>query len=45
VEHHDGRFELIDWPSLIRQSMRTSLPARTAEKPDSALPENAPVPA
>lgn len=45
VEHHDGRFELIDWPSRIRQSVRMAQPVRGEAKQPAPLPENAPVPA
>ncbi len=45
VEHHDGRFELIDWPSLIRQTVRASLPSRDPAMQEAPLPENATVPA
>jgi hypothetical protein len=44
VEHHDGRFELIDWPSVLRQSQRAAAPARAAAVSQPALPD-APLPA
>ncbi|GAB0117476.1 UDP-2,3-diacylglucosamine diphosphatase [Acidisoma sp. 7E03] len=39
VEHHDGRFELIDWPSVLRQSVAPA-PARRSAKAaaDAILP-------
>lgn len=37
VEHHDGRFELIDWPSVLRQSMAPAPARRSAKIPAEAI--------
>jgi UDP-2,3-diacylglucosamine pyrophosphatase LpxH len=47
VEHHDGRFELIDWPTVTRMSLAAAPSARAATPAPIAapVPDSAPVPA
>ncbi|GAB0113399.1 UDP-2,3-diacylglucosamine diphosphatase [Acidisoma sp. C75] len=45
VEHHDGRFELIDWPSRLRQSARAADQLLADAAAGGELAEAAPLPA
>lgn len=45
VEHHDGRFELIDWPSRMRMAERAVERAHAAEPEAASLGDREPLPA